>query len=231
MSKELRMSSSGPSSGQKHAVAGLAFFKKERYGDAAKEYRAAIKAGGSTDEINEWDKMAALSEANATAEIQTHVPEPSYPTKKELLSWPTVPPGAIPDPPEPPPGRCCRCCFKRLRLCLGNRLGVLVTIAMNCVINVVGRVFGYRAEIWTDWYRHKWVVGVLLLAYIRERLSAENLKSTYPIGELVAFLTAGPKPPPGVKYFRTADGSWNNLDNPKEGAANTRFLRNVEYSA
>jgi hypothetical protein len=222
------MSPSGPSSGKKHADAGLALFKNERYQDGAKEYRAAILAGGSTREIKEWDKMATLAEANATARIHNHVPPPHYPTKNDLLSWPVVPPGAIPDPPVPPPDRSW---VMRLRLWLGNRIGALVTVATNCVINVVGRVFGYRARIWTDWYRHSWVVGVLLLAYIRERLSAENLKSTYPFGELVAFLRTGPPPPAGVSHFRTADGSWNNLANPKEGAANTRFLRNVDFSA
>jgi hypothetical protein len=222
------MPSSGPSSGKKHADAGLAFFKKERYSDAAKEYRAAMKAGGATREIKEWKRMAALAEANAIAEIHTHVPKPYYPAKSVLLSWPSVPPGAIPGPPVPSAGRRC---IRRLRLCLGNRLGAVMTVGMDCLINLVGRVFGYRARIWTDWYRHKWVVGVLLLAYIRERLSAENLKSTYPLGELVAFLGTGPPPPSGVSHFRTADGSWNNLANPKEGAANTRFLRNVEFSA
>src|SRR3984957_978280 len=38
-------------------------------------------------------------------------------------------------------------------------------------------------------------------------------------------------PPLGVTHFRTADGSWNNLTDPKEGAAGTRFLRNVDLSA
>src|SRR5262249_54573536 len=40
-----------------------------------------------------------------------------------------------------------------------------------------------------------------------------------------------PKTPEGALYFRTADGSWNNLENPKEGAACTRFLRNVNTEA
>ena len=31
-----------------------------------------------------------------------------------------------------------------------------------------------------------------------------------------------------MTHFRTADGSWNNLADPKEGAAGTRFHRNVE---
>ena len=34
-----------------------------------------------------------------------------------------------------------------------------------------------------------------------------------------------------MTHFRTADGSWNNLADPKEGAAGTRFLRNVDLSA
>ena len=214
------------SSGPIHAANGLAHFKAERYHESAQEYEAAIKAGGG--HVNEWRTMRALASANATAEIYNHVPPVQHFQKGVLLAWPNVPPGAIPDPPVPPSGRCC---VKRLRLWLGNRLGAVLTVVMNCVIKVVGRVFGYRARIWTDWYHHSWVVGVLLLAYIRERLSAENLKSTYPLGELVAFLGTGPPPPPGVSHFRTADGSWNNLKNPKEGAANTRFLRNVEFSA
>jgi Animal haem peroxidase len=56
------------------------------------------------------------------------------------------------------------------------------------------------------------------------------LISTYPRGELVAFQKPGQRPPVGVTHFRTADGSWNNLADPKEGAAKTRFLRNVDLS-
>ena len=66
---------------------------------------------------------------------------------------------------------------------------------------------------------------------MRERLNAHNLGSTYPAGTLVGFQPPGQKPPPGVTHFRTADGSWNNLADPKEGAAGTRFLRNVDRSA
>ena len=74
-------------------------------------------------------------------------------------------------------------------------------------------------------------MGVLLLAHVRELLNANNLKSTYPRGELVGFQPEGQRPPVGVTHFRTADGSWNNLADPKEGAARTRFLSNVELSA
>jgi Animal haem peroxidase len=68
------------------------------------------------------------------------------------------------------------------------------------------------------------------LAYMREQLNAHNLISTYPRGKLVAFQQPGQRAPLGVTHFRTADGSWNNLRDPKEGAAYTRFLRNVDLS-
>jgi hypothetical protein len=48
---------------------------------------------------------------------------------------------------------------------------------------------------------------------------------------LVAFQNANLPVPQGVEQFRTADGSWNNLKDPKEGAARTRFLSNVRLSA
>ena len=101
---------------------------------------------------------------------------------------------------------------------------------MDWIIEWVGQKFGYRAKVWTNWYRRPWAVGVLILAYIREQLNAHNLISTYPRGELVGFQKAGQRPPLGVTHFRTADGSWNNLADPKEGAAYTRFLRNVDLS-
>ena len=101
---------------------------------------------------------------------------------------------------------------------------------MDWIIEWVGRRFGYRARVWTDWYHRPWMVGVLILAYMREQLNAHNLITTYPAGDLVGFQTRGQRPPLGVTHFRTADGSWNNLTDPKEGAAGTRFLRNVDLS-
>ncbi|TMA13298.1 MAG: peroxidase [Deltaproteobacteria bacterium] len=84
---------------------------------------------------------------------------------------------------------------------------------------------------WTNWYRRSMTLGILTLAYMREQLNKKNLKNTYPPGTLTGFQTAGQIPPEGVTHFRTADGSWNNLANPKEGAAGTRFLRNVDVEA
>jgi hypothetical protein len=211
--------------GDAHARAGLDCFMRELYKDAAKHYAKAVQAGGTN--IDDWRKMQALAEANATAEISVEVPKPEYFDRDELLERPKVRDGDLPRPPRHRPGHCC---FKRLRLFLGEKLGALATVGMDWLIERVGRKFGHPTKVWTDWYHHCWAVGVLILAYMREQLNAHNLISTYPRGELVAFQKPGQRPPVGVTHFRTADGSWNNLADPKEGAAKTRFLRNVDLS-
>ncbi len=213
-------------SGPIHAANGLAHFKGERYAAAAGEYTLAIKAGGG--DVREWGKMRALAEAGNTAQIQDLLPPATYFCKIELLAASPVKSGDLPVPVRVGSRPCC---VKRLRLWLGNYLGERLTVLMDHAINVVGWVFDYRARVWTNWYHNSWLIGVLQLAYIRELLNANNLISTYPRGELVAFQTDDQPTPVGVSHFRTADGSWNNLDDPKEGAAKTRFLRNVDYSA
>ncbi|HME80178.1 MAG TPA: peroxidase family protein [Mycobacterium sp.] len=207
------------------ALAALARFKRQDYEDAAKLYAEALTAAGVHDP--DWQKMKALAEANATAKIKVEIPKPVYFDAKTLLKPPQVHDGDLPRPLRRRWG--CRC-FKRLRLVLGDALGAVLTVFMNWLIEWVGRKIGYRGRIWTDWYRHGWAIGVLMLAYIREQLNAHNLISTYPRGTLVGFQKPGQRPPLGVTQFRTADGSWNNLTDPKEGAANTRFLRNVDLS-
>jgi hypothetical protein len=224
---ELQGLSPAEINGDTHALEGLAWFQKECYGKARDCYDKAENADGAN--AADWHKMRALAEANATAEIYVEVPKPYYfKYDPNLLKPPLVRDGDLPWP----PWRAQRHgCFKRLRLFLGEALGAVLTRFMDWLTNWVGRKYGYRAKIWTNWYRHPWVVGVLILAYIREQLNAKNLKSTYPRGELVAFQKANLPVPQGVEQFRTADGSWNNLKDPKEGAAGTRFLSNVRLSA
>jgi len=62
---------------------------------------------------------------------------------------------------------------------------------------------------------------------MRDLLNKHNLVTSYPRGTLVGFQPRGQQAPAGARSFRTADGSWNNLSDPMEGAAGTRFLRNV----
>jgi Animal haem peroxidase len=224
---ELQSLSPAEINGDTHALEGLAWFQKECYCKAKDCYAKAVNADGAN--AADWRKMKDLAEANATAEIYVEVPKPYYfEDDPNLLKPPLVRNGDLPWPPWPAQRRGC---FKRLRLFLGEALGAVLTRFMDWLTNWVGRKYGYRAKIWTNWYRHPWVVGVLILAYIREQLNAKNLKSTYPPGELVAFQNANLPVPQGVEQFRTADGSWNNLKDPKEGAAGTRFLSNVRLSA
>jgi Animal haem peroxidase len=212
--------------GKACALAALAHFKLEEYEDAAKLYAEAVIAPGAHEA--DWRKMQALAEANVTAQIYVEVPKPEYFDCDKLVAPPRVHDGDLPRPLRPRPDRRR---FKRLRLFLGDALGAVATVFMDWLIEWVGQKFGYRGRVWTDWYRHPWTIGVLILAYIREQLNAHNLISTYPRGTLIGFQRAGQRPPLGVTQFRTADGSWNNLADPKEGAAGTRFLRNVDLSA
>jgi Animal haem peroxidase len=214
-------------SGRQHARLGRDCFMREDYPGAVRHYKAAIKAGGSRRDREDWGAMLAIAEANATSKIKVEIPKPVYFKPKKLLDPPPVRDG---DLPRPGRRRRRRGYFRRLRLFLGEALGALFTRIMDWLIEWVGREFGYRAKIWTNWHHRCWGLGVLILAYMREQLNAKNLQSTYPDGELVGFQKADQRPPLGVTHFRTADGSWNNLENPKEGAAGTRFLRNVDLT-
>ena len=219
----------GPQSdGKLHALAGLARFKRQEYKLAEEQYDKAVRAGGSVSECRDWQEMCDLSRVNEKAQIYTEVPAPHYFKDDDLFGPPSVRDGDL----HCPTGRCrVHCCLKQLLLFLGDALGAFGTVVIDGLINLVGWVHDYRGKVWTNWAGRSWLVGVLTLAYIRERLNANNLESTYPPGVLVGFRQEGQEYPPAVKHFRTADGSWNNLDNPKEGAAGTRFLRNVDLSA
>jgi tetratricopeptide (TPR) repeat protein len=210
--------------GELHALAGLASFQLERYGAAARHYTAALQADGQR---SAWRDMLAVAQHNATAGVDEHVPALHYFDRDALLAPPSVREGALPPPLPAAPGRGH---FKRLRLFLGRLLGMVATTLMDTLTDLVGRIAGYRGKVWTDWYRRPLALEILTLAYMREQLNAHNLDSSYPAGTLVGFQPAGQEPPPGVTHFRTADGSWNNLADPKEGAAGTRFLRNVDFS-
>lgn len=214
-----------PDDGESQALLGLTYFQVQEYKLAAKHYENALAQ--NPDNID-WQTMLKLAQANATAEINVPVPDVYYFERDKLLARPVVPDGALPSPPPPapPPGL-----IKKVRLALGNFWGVIVTIGMNGTTHLLGRVAGYRDTVWTNWYRRSFLIGVLTLAYMREQLNSHNLKDTYPAGSLVGFQPEGQVPPEGVTHFRTADGSWNNLANPKEGAAGTRFPRNVAPEA
>lgn len=212
------------STGESQALMGLAYFQRQEHEQAAHYYEAALKlAPNQTD----WRDMLGKAQANAIAEVNVHVPEIYYFDRSKLLepANPAMDPSlTVPKPRQQIWG-------ERARRKIGGVLGKVATATMNGATHLWGSVAGYRDRVWTNWYRRSLTLGILTLAYMREQLNKGNLKNTYPGGTLIGFQKPGQKPPPGATNYRTADGTWNNLDNPKEGAAGTRFLRNVHVDA
>ena len=210
--------------GDIHALAAIACFQSEDYEKAEAHYEAALKFEPSNQA---WKEMLGRSRANSTAAIHVPVPAVYYFDSAELLKPASDSEINLPSPPKPRRD----IMAARILRALGNAMGMVITLLANGVTKCWGTMVGYRDEIWTNWYRRSVTLGIVTLSHMRDRLNRKNLRSTYPDGALVGFQPPGQRPPPGVSHFRTADGTWNNLDNPKEGAAGTRFLRNVETAA
>jgi hypothetical protein len=101
---------------------------------------------------------------------------------------------------------------------------------------------GIADEVWTNWHvtaRHlpeklRPAFQIVKLAFMRDSLFANNLVRPYAEGTKTAFAETEGGPPEWARYWRTADGSWNDLHkdpdgkhDPMVGAAFTRFFRNV----
>ena len=211
-------------SGESQALLGLAHYHSEEYEKAAQCYEAALKVGPDRED---WRDLLGQARLNATAEIHVHVPDLYYFDRAKLLE----PPSPTQDPPLPLLRPRDEIWAERARRKIGTALGAVMTAVMHETTHLWGTLCGYKDEVWTNWYRRSLTKGILTLAYMRDQLNRNNLKNTYPSGVLTAFQAPGQKPPPGVINFRTADGTWNDLENPKEGAAGTRFLRNVHVDA
>jgi len=201
------------------ALLALAYFKSEKYDQATQRYEEALKLEPDRDDLRE---MLAIARANAAAAVHVHVPDVQFFDRGALLAAPSA--SALPAPlPARPRGLAAR-----IGIALGNVLGAAATVTVNALTHAWGRTIGYRGAVWTNWYRWRSpLLGVLTLAYVRELLNARNLVSTYPSGALTGFQGKRETPPQGVTHFRTADGTWNDLNDPMQGAAGTRFLRNV----
>ena len=220
----LQKSTNEQSSATHYAALGLAYFKNEQYGLAATCFEKALQLQpGETS----WEELLQHASGNDLAEVNIAIPEVYYFEKEKLLAKPFVQEGALPPNPSPapPPGL-----LKSLRLVLGDGIGAIFTGIMEGTTILYGKLAGYKGRVWTNWYRRPLFFGILTLAYMREKMNKHNLNSTYPKDTLTGFQPEGQTPPDGVKYFRTADGSWNNLSNPKEGAAGTRFSRNIQVA-
>ena len=211
------------STGELEALVGLACFRLGDYGAAAIHYAAAL---AHRPDEQTWLLMRERSESNAEAEIHVFVPAVAYYEREGLLAALPVELG-LPPPPPPLPMRAVR----RWRVKAGVVLAIGASKAIDLGTWGAGGLLGYRDRVWTNWYRKHLLLGILTLGHMRNVLNRNNLRNTYPKGALVGFASKGLTPPTGVSHYRTADGTWNNLDDPREGSAGTRFPRNVRSGA
>jgi hypothetical protein len=211
-------------SGWSHALTAIACFHLEDYAAAVTHCDAAL---ARDPDRADWRELRAHADANAISRIDVHVPDIHFFKRDELLAAPVPPSGALPSttPTRKPPG------LRRLVVALGSAMGFISSVVFGLFTRIYGALAGYHDEVWTNWYRRPHWRAILILAHMREELNRYNLRGAYPKGVLVGFQSKGEKPSPGVEHCRTADGSWNNLENPMEGAAGTRFSRNVAIDA
>jgi tetratricopeptide (TPR) repeat protein len=199
---------------------GTAYLLLEDYEKALRHFQRAVTLNGSSAD---WESK--LLKVKAALETQSNVEHPPFepPNPEEWLGPPSPVIGVLPlvDAPAHVSSP-----IADLRKHVGRILGQVLDHALRPAVGAVG-ILGTADEVWTNWYRKPLALGIVQLAYMRERLNRNNLKDPYPEGVLTAFQPQGLVAPESAKYFRTADGSWNNLSNPKEGAAHVRFPRNV----
>ncbi len=209
-----------------YSLLGIAYFNCEKYALAAEAFQNAMQLDPANAEYKElFDK----SSANAISEVHEQIPAEYYFEREKLLSTPVVKPGALPV--DRLPDHVAKPKYKKFRLFLGNTTGTIFTAIFETLVKTWGALVGTSGKVWTNWYRRPLFLGILTLAHMREKLNKNNLHSTYPKNTLVGFQPDNLPVPDGVKYYRTADGSWNNLENPKEGAAGTRLARNIAINA
>ncbi len=206
-----------------YGLLGTTYMLQEQYEKARQALEKAVELNP-----NQVDWVEKLRKASAGVVTQPEIDRPPAvtPPLDELVGPPGQVEGVLPLPKPGPKPRL----GARLRNRLGKAAGAVAGGVLHRVTPIAGLI-GVSDEVWTNWYRKPTALAVTTLAYMRDQLNQHNLKDVYPEGELTAFQSRGLVAPDSVKYFRTADGSWNNLENPKEGAANVRFPRNVNRSA
>lgn len=219
------------SSGQSQALLAAAHFRQENYTEAVTNYQAALSRDPKNAQLQEQLQLAIDNR-----ESEVHVDITFNPTDLAKLQGTPEPgpaprvagPNFTPQIPESTLGKVgyyAKAIGKGAIKLAGHAAGALI----GGGVGVAARLFGQEetGEIWTTWSRRNQVKGLLMLSEMRRHLNENNLYNTYPEGHLTGFAEKGMKAPEWTRWARTADGSWNNWEDPKEGAAGTRFGRNI----
>lgn len=197
------------------ALLGVAQFRAERYAEAVTSLTTALADGAHDVSLRE---LLARAKANVEADVARAVPSPLYFSEQSLPAAPKVESEVDRVPIEPPQPNL----RERLLHHVGNAAGLKVGLWLRTLTERLGRE-GETDTPWTTWYEHGFVKSMLMLARRRERLNREQLFAAYPPGAKTSFFEPSGPVPEAAKWARTADGSYNDLDDPMAGAANTRF--------
>jgi hypothetical protein len=207
-------------SGGASALLGAAYYRLEDYPRAVSELRKALVARPSDKSLG---RLYARALANTEADVQRPVPEPYFFDKAELLKGPQ--PGEHPgatlrsSAPHKP--------LHKLLTVVGNVAGMKLGQTLGVLTQLLGREPTSTTK-WTSWYRHEQLRATIMLARRRHRLNRDQLFAAYEKNDGTGFFKSSGSMPAWARVARTADGSWNDLDEPMAGAAATRFGFNTD---
>ena len=211
----------GESQGEVAELLGAAYFRLEDYGKAADELEKAVAHKPADKELR---ALYELAQANDRADVQRRVPAPQYFDAPALLAGPQ--PGERENTPRvPPPSHTPKA---QVLWALGELAGLKLGELLSVLTQVFGREKPKTPSPWTTWYQHEGLRATIMLAYRRYRLNKEQLFGAYPANAGTGYYRSQGMMPGWVKNARTADGSWNDLNDPMAGAANTRFGFNTD---
>lgn len=230
------------------AAQGDAAFLAERYDDAEALYRRALEETPGAQAVIDKANAAAVAvltrirEDDPQSTLFTSLIQPEILLGGPHPGNPPFDAAAVAPAPKSLPERIAA----DLRADIGAVVGAVATPILEALTQGAGEsgVSDKRTHL-TNWYDEaasgpKFVhdtLQLLKLSFMRNELFARDIVRTYADGSKTGFCSADAAaagPPASALYWRTADGSWNDLRKDKDGhydplvgAAGTRFFRNV----
>lgn len=197
---------------------GLIHFHKEEYSLALENFTIAI----SNNEDEKWKYFYEICKQNVHSSLNEYVPDVYFFSAYYLEKLHTNSANKFDIKINNS-----KTSGTQLNQLIGSSFGYLSSVLMNGLTSLYGNIAGYKDKYWTNWYRKKMFTGVLTLAYMRNQLNKLNLFNTYTINQKINNNLKYYPPTEFEKRFRTINGTYNNFENIMEGAAGTRFQRNV----